>query len=79
MLKDTLMFVPSQVSWRANGASGSRHLPNPVAIEMTKACYEFNDLPSDLPSLLGKNATLQIKALTNKAVRFDHVIWHRRS
>ena len=72
-----------EVQWRLVGggfgatADTPVGLANPVAIEITKSCYEFKGLKDEVARSLGQGAALQIKALTAKAVRFDHVIWHR--
>jgi hypothetical protein len=65
----------SEVQWRLTSDSGDVALSNPVSIGMTKACYEFKNIPHKL--LGGNNLKLQLKALTSKTVRVDHFIWHR--
>ncbi len=55
------------VKWRLSG----KDIPNPKSIEITKACYHFVNL-----SPTSGNATLEVKATSDKAVRIDHVIWY---
>ena len=58
---------PSAVKWRLSGVD----ISNPKSIKLTKACYHFEHL--DPPK---GNATLEVQALSDKAVRINHVIWY---
>ncbi len=47
-------------------------LESPQSIDITKACYAFRKIDF---SASKTGAALEVKALTQKTVRFDHVIW----
>lgn len=56
------------MAWRLGGVE----LENPESIEITKACYAFRKIDFAASKT---GAALEVKALTQKTVRFDHVIW----
>eukprot|EP00614_Pseudopedinella_elastica_P012642 CAMPEP_0172590952 /NCGR_PEP_ID=MMETSP1068-20121228/9657_1 /TAXON_ID=35684 /ORGANISM="Pseudopedinella elastica, Strain CCMP716" /LENGTH=674 /DNA_ID=CAMNT_0013387151 /DNA_START=99 /DNA_END=2123 /DNA_ORIENTATION=+ len=80
--KIAMLSEPGEVAFRLTGSQGrvTLDLKNPVPVDITKACYEFNGVSADaLAGLrLDLNSThFEVRAVGGKAVRFDHVVWHR--